>query len=171
MNMKDQYWYLMYQKKKQVFYLDYYLAEYVFIKRVLKAILVLGSSGALATWAYSGKHPLICGAIIAFSQVISTVYEILPYKRRITDMSSLKAAWDSVYLLIESDYFYVDSDQRSDEEINDLIKKYNETWNSIDDKYFKDDALPELNRISKKANIKTKNYFANKYGEANDNEK
>lgn len=158
--MKERYWKFMYQKKHRIFYLDLYREKYVLINIVLRCITALTSSASIAAWAIWKDFAYVWAFIIAVSQVISAIYEILPFKNRIIDMSALSSKWSGLYTQIEHEWYLIQNEEISDNDINDLITKYTQAWDAIDDNFFKNDVLPKNIRIENKSKEATKNYFA-----------
>jgi len=157
--MQKKYWNQLSQYKFSLFYLDAHFSRCIKIDRTIKIVLAICSSTAIASWAIWSKIGIVWAIIIAVSQVISVVNEFLPYQKRISEISDMKAALTLLYYDIEHDWFKVANGELKEEEINDLNRDYLKKWAVIDDKYFFKDSLPCKEKCVKYAQNKKIEYF------------
>jgi len=123
---------------------------------------VLGSS-SVATWAIWNRFPMVWGAIIASSQVLSVINHYLPYQKRIEEISKMKSGLAPVYSDMEYNWFNVADGSLTEQEINDLIKKFDDRWTNLELMYFTSDALPYKEKLAKRAEGKEIQYFKAKF--------
>ncbi|MCR5540634.1 MAG: hypothetical protein K6F71_07435 [Ruminococcus sp.] len=161
--MKERYWKFMYQKMHKITYIDLYRERCIWYNRILKCVIALSSSGSVAAWAIWKNHAFIWGLIVAIGQVINILYEILPYRSRITELTALSSKWSVIESKIEHEWYYIQNDLYDDAKINDLITQYTQEWSSIDDYFLKVESLPLKKNIQKKSEKNTKAYFENNY--------
>ena len=157
--MQDTYWKKMTQFKYALCYFDAHLARCVRIDRAIKIFSAIASSAAIAAWATWQALSFWWGLVITISQVIMAVNELLPYKKRIKELSNIKAELTPVYHEMEKDWFYVSNGEMSAEQINKRCYYFVQRWNSIDDGYFTDDALPQNKKCMEYAENAKNAYF------------
>lgn len=97
--------------------------------------------------------------IIVISQAVTAVNEVLPYKKRIQELSDLRAELTPIYNNIEKSWHVVANGSLTEDEINELCYSYVEQWNQVDDKYIKSDALPQLKKCMNAAEAAKEIYF------------
>ena len=161
--MQLQYWNMMTLQKYSLIYLNKHFENSVKIDRRIKIFMAIASCSSIAAWTIWQQFAYIWGVIIAISQLIGAIYEILPFKKRIEELSSLKSELSALYLLIErivSRFKW----RYSEAEINDLIFKHRNDWDTIDEKYFKDDVLPVNEEFREIAEDECERYFCIRFG-------
>lgn len=161
--MQKIYWNKLTQRKYALCYFNAHFSRCVKIDRSIKIFCAIASSSAIAAWVAWQNLNFWWGLIIVTSQVVTAVNEILPYKKRIQELSDLRSELTPIYNNMEKSWHDVANGSLTEDEINELCYYYIEQWNQIDDKYFKSDALPEITKCEKIAenekNIYFKNYF------------
>ena len=157
--MQKTYWNKLTQFKYALCYFDAHLSRCVKINRGIKIFAAIASSAAIAAWATWQDLSFWWGLIIVVSQVVTAVNEFLPYKKRIKELSDIKAALTPVYNDMEKEWYYVSSGEMGAEEINKRCYYYVQKWNSIDDGFFKDDTLPQLKKCKEYAENAKNTYF------------
>lgn len=159
--MQEKYWKKLTQLKYELCYFEAHLTRCVRINRIIKIMSASTSSMAIAIWTTWQNLSFWWGLLIAVSQIVITINEFLPYQKRIKEISNLQAALSSVYNDMEKNWYNVSNGEMNDDEINELCYNFVERCNSIENKYFKDDALPQIRKCVDYAE-KTKNaYFKN----------
>ena len=102
--MQKTYWNKLTQFKYSLCYFDAHLSRCVKINRTIKICCAVASSAAIAAWATWQNLSFWWGLIIVASQVMTAVNEFLPYKKRIKELSDIKAALTPVYNDMEKDW-------------------------------------------------------------------
>lgn len=162
--MQQQYWIQLTQFKFDLCYLAAQFARYVTINRRIKIGVAVTSSAAIATWATWASLSFFWGLIIAAGQVIGAVNEILPYQKRIHDLSEMQPRLNTLYISFEEKWFDVANGKMSEEDINRLCYKQLAKWNEVDKEYFIEDALPRSDKCSVQAENEKNTYFKNRFG-------
>lgn len=157
--MQKTYWNKMTQCKYALCYFDAHLARCVRIDRAIKIFSAIASSAAIAAWTAWQDLSFYWGLVIAISQVLMAVNEFLPYKKRVKELSDIKAALTPVYYDMEKEWHYVSNGEMNEEQINELCYRFIQQWNSIDDGYFVDDALPQIKKCMEYAEDAKNSYF------------
>ncbi len=157
--MQETYWRKMTQYKYALCYFDAHLARCVRIDRTIKIFSAITSSTAIAAWATWQGLSFLWGLVIAISQVVMAVNEFLPYKKRVKELSNIRASLTPVYNDMEKEWFFVCNGKMTCEQINNCCYKFVQRWNSIDDKYFVDDALPQIKKCKEYAENAKNDYF------------
>jgi hypothetical protein len=141
--MQKRYWNNLTQYKFTLFYLDAHFSRCVKIERFIKITLSLCSSASVASWAIWNEIGFLWAIIIAASQVIGVIDELLPYKKRISEIAELKSRLTPIYYEVEKDWLPVSNGELSEDEVNDRYYKYMKKWTDTYDKFFVDDSLPK----------------------------
>lgn len=97
--------------------------------------------------------------MVTISQILTVVFNNLPYKERSAKLSGFISAYSDVYLLIEQDWYNVASGQLQESEINDLIANYQKKLKTIDRIYGQNDSILYSKKASKGAQEITERYF------------
>lgn len=135
----------------------------VHIDRWLKIICAVASSSSIAAWAAWQNLSFFWGLIIVASQVITAINDILPYRKRIDELSNLRSELMPIYNNMEKNWYDVANGLLTEEEINDLCYSYKVQWDQIDDKYFKGDTLPRVSRCVESAEREKELYYSTNF--------
>lgn len=155
--MQEIYWKKLTQSKYVLCYLDAHFSRYVKMDRFIKIFCAVASSAAIAAWATWQKLSFWWGLIIVISQVVIAVNEVLPYKKRIKELSDLRS--ELTPNSMEKSWHDVANGSLTEDEINELCYSYVEQWNQTDDKYFKRDALPQIKKCKEIAEAEKELYY------------
>ena len=158
--MKERYWEMMTQFKFSQFYLDEHFGACVRVDRIITIFLAIAASTSIGGWVIWQEYAFIWGFVIAASQVLGVINQYLPYKKRIKEISELKAKWMPIYNEAEYKWFNVERGELTDQEINDLRYRLNKEWSELDGQYFQADVLPRNEGFVKAAEQKKNEYFA-----------
>ncbi len=153
----------MTQYKFSIYYLEEYMLHCVKCNRTIKIILAITSAASIAAWTKWQNLDFIWGLIIALSQVLSVINDILPYKKRILEISNLQAELSTIYYDVEKNWLKVANGKLTEKEINTMCYKFVNKWNETNNKYFKNDSLPQKSKYIKEAEIKKDRYFENNF--------
>ena len=154
----------MTQYRFDVIYLQNYLGRNVKIDRTIRIFLAIASASSIAAWAQWQNLAFLWGLIIVISQVVSAVNEFLPYKRRIKEISNLLNELSIIYNDVERNWQKVANGSLTEDEINDLCYSYSGQWIKADNKYFKDDYLPQNKKCKEHAEDEKNAYFNSLFG-------
>ncbi len=157
--MQKRYWDFMKQQKFNLYYSNFVYKRSVAINRVFTIFTALIGSSSVAVLAIWNKFPNIWGAVVTISQILTVVFNNLPYKERNAKLSGFISAYSDVYLLIEQDWYKVASGQLQESEINDLIANYQKKLKTIDRIYGQNDSILYSEKVCKRAKKITERYF------------
>lgn len=157
--MQHTYWKKLTQYKFSLYYLETHLAKCIKIDRSFKIALAIASATSIVAWTNWQNLAFFWGLVIACSQIATAINDFLPYKRRIKEISNLRAELSVLYNDIESDWYKVSSGQLNENEINKLCYNYARKWNEIDNRYFVDDVLPQNEKYINIAENQKNSYF------------
>ena len=155
------YWNKMTQYKFSLCYLQLHFSRSVRINRIINISTTIAASAAIAAWAAWQNLAFFWGLVIVLSQVISSINQFLPYQKRIEEISGLLSQLSGLYICVESDWYNVANGKLTEEEINNLCYEYVRKWDSIDNKFFQSDTLPQKNKLIQTAEEKKNEYFIN----------
>lgn len=161
--MQKQYWSRMTQYKFDLCYYDSYFARCVKIDRFLKIGLAVASSSAIAAWTAWQNLSFLWGLIIVVSQVVSSLNEFLPYKKRIEDLSKLVNGLTPIYNDMEEEWLYVANGSLTEDQINDRCYKFIRKWDQITRNTFLGDSMPDIKKCRDKAEKMKDDYFRNTF--------
>jgi len=159
--MQERYWKSMFFSRYTLNYLDTHFALYVLLDRIIRFSSAILSALVLGLWVFLQKYELLWGSIIVFTQIVSMINSLLPYKKRIKEIADLKERLMPIYIDIENSWFDVSKGNLSEKEINKLITKHSKVWQKEDSHFFNDDILPQYKKHVEKATQNTEKYFKN----------
>ena len=159
MDLRQMYWKKMCRYKYQLYYLTYFYKQSIIVNRVIKIIIAVASCSAICIWATFQPLSFICGGIIAFSQLVSAIYEFLPYQKRISALSNMIDNLTLLYNEVEMKWRELESGNISDSEIQKLINSFDNRWDTIKNHGLTEDVLPHNEKFKKKAEEETDTYY------------
>ena len=157
--MQKRYWDFMKQQKFNLYYSNYIYKRNAIINKIFTIFTALIGSSSVAVLAIWNKFPTIWSAVVTISQILTVVFNNLPYKERSAKLSGFISAYSDVYLLIEQDWYNVASGQLQESEINDLIANYQKKLKTIDRIYGQNDSILYSKKASRRAQEITERYF------------
>lgn len=164
MNLYGAFWSKLQQLKFDIFYYDEHFKYCVSVSRCVKAGIIIITSlatGAWMNWQDISVICIICPIIIWISQVASAVVEQLPFEKRKIELRELSYELESLYIDMEMDWRSIQAMRIENENIREMLQKYTVKQTEICKHYFKDDALPQIEKIRRRADEKTFDYFEN----------
>lgn len=156
------FWKKIQQSKFELNYYGLHFNSCVDISRWIKYIIIGTTTLATGTWMTWSTIPTvgtICAIIILVSQVISAISEKFPYESRKLELREMLNELEPLYLEMEDDWRSIQNLKMSNNTIQETIQKYDRNQAEIKRHYFKDDALPEQEKIRSKADELTEEYF------------
>lgn len=156
------FWSKLQQAKFDIVYFSEYFNHYTKISRDIKYIIVGATALATSVWMSWGSVSAvgtICGIVILVLQVVSAVSEYFPYESRKLELREMLAELNPLYLEMENDWRSICGLKMSNSKIQEAIHRYELKQVKIKRHYFKDDALPDNEKIRLKADEKTEEYF------------
>lgn len=156
------FWSKLQQAKFDIVYYSLHFNRYVVVSRVIRYMIIGATSLATGTWMTWNGIPIIrkiCSIAILILQAISAVSEWFPYESRKTELSEMLAELEPLYINMENDWRSIYGLKMSNPKIQEAIQSYDKRQADIKRHYFKNDALPEIEKLRIKADEKTEEYF------------
>jgi hypothetical protein len=160
---QEKYWAQLKELKTHVIYLQGYAEHADWWDKTVDIFLAITSSSSIAAWAVWQKYPLVWGAIIALSQIITAIKPFLPYKQRVRAISELTDKIQNISLKCEKGWFSVAEGKLTEEEIHELYINLKQESVSAEQTCLKNVVLPEKQKILSEAEKKTELYLTNTY--------
>lgn len=164
-DVQQRYWQEFLDFKRDAFYIAAYHARTESIDRCISMFTAFTSSSAVAgwvlwretitLWGFSINFSFVWMVVIMISQVINSVKEYLPYKKRFHSLSTLSNDFNSLVLVMESDWYKVSRGLLTEEEINNLHMEMKRKKHEATAKSFPDTSLPIKRRILARADEDT----------------
>lgn len=158
------FWSKLQQAKFDIVYFSEHFNRCTVITRAIKYTIVGATTlatGAWMAWGHNQVVGAVCGVAILMLQVLTAISEKFPYEARKLELREMLAELDTLYLEMEDEWRSIYSLKISNSKIQEAIHQYDQKQATIKRHYFKDDALPENERIRIKADEKTEEYFEN----------
>lgn len=156
------YWHKLQQAKYDLIYYDIHFNCCTTVIRRIKYTTIgvtALATGAWISWNAVPNIGTICAILIWLVQVISALSEKFPYEGRKLELREMITELEPLYIQMESDWRMVQSLKMSNQGISEAILRYDQKQADIKRHYFKDDALPEREKIKTKADNLTEEYF------------
>ena len=160
---QERYWRELDQLKVHVFYLESYLERTVSIDRYINMFLAIASSGSIAGWVIWKDISFVWAAVIAISQAINAVKPYLPYAKRLKSLQGTTNDLESLFLVMEDNWFKVSEGALTEEQIHELHMRCKEKRRQIIQKHLGAAPLPENSKLMEQAKFQTRTYFQNFY--------
>lgn len=168
MDVQQRYWQEFLDLKRDAYYTEFYHDVTERTERIINVITAAASSSAVAGWVIWRETINVFGVninlslfwmvIIMASQVINAVKEYLPYKTRLSSLSTMANELNSLALVMESDWYKVSRGLLTEQEINDLHMEIKRKKLQATTKSFPDTSLPENKRLLARADTATISY-------------
>lgn len=156
------FWLKLQQSKYDLIYYSLHFNGCISISRRIKYAIIgitALATGAWMTWSNIDIIGTICAIVILASQVVSAISEKFPYESRKLELREMIAELEPLYFEMENDWRSIRSLKKSNFKIQEAIQKYDTKQAEIKRHYFKDDSLPESNKLRLQADEKTEEYF------------
>ena len=156
------FWHKLQQSKYDLIYYSLHFNDCTRISRIIKYSIIgvtTLATGAWMNWNDIDWVRSVCAIIILISQTVSAVSEQFPYESRKLELRELLAELEPIYINMENDWRSIQNLEVSNSKIQELIQIYDKKQAEIKRHYFKEDALPESEKIRLQADEKTEEYF------------
>lgn len=160
---QEKYWKELYQLKVHVNYLELYLQDSERKEKAINIFLAITSSGSIAAWVIWQKIAILWAILIAISQVIMAVKDLLPYKSRLKVLSNLLHDFELIILSAEKKWYDVSEGNLTESEIHDLQFDIRSKKSEALKKHLGANILPEKSKLFSKAQASADDYFNNFY--------
>lgn len=170
MNVRDRYWKMLVHLRYGLDYYHEHLFYSVIFDRYFKMFIAIFTATSVISWEVGDTFSGVWAILVGLGQIAVLINEFLPYKTRISQLQGLKAVLNKQFQQAENKWRDVNTKQFSDDEINDRITECLQHWADTEDKFIKDDCLPEPKWLTKRAQRRMIRYFQFYYGgEKNEN--
>lgn len=157
--MREKYWNYYTTTKYELLYFYEYLNNSYKWLRSLDSFLAVASCSSIAAWAVWDEIPVVWAVIIAASQVVSALKQFMPYSRRIQALNDLIPRLEGVVNRIDHEWFKVDSNELTDDQINDLIFSFKKECTDLGNKYLTGVYFPDREDLRSAAQNKAECFF------------
>lgn len=161
--MQDRYWSFLTQKKYELVYYELYFYRAVKTNRTIKIATTLTSIITLGFWAMFGENSIWYSIIILCTQIISVLNDLLPYQRRVDELSEIRARLKVVYSEIEHNWLKIAAGSTTDNQTNEIRTDLSRKWDSVENLFLQKDALPRVKRLLYKADAEKNKYIQNTF--------
>lgn len=162
---QENFWSKMTRLKYDIYYYDFYFARCVRVSNVLK----YGTIGVttIVTLLWMGLNHVsflskVCPYIILGLQVLAVIKDWFPHDDRKNELRELLNELRPIYETMEGDWQRIAIGHYSEQKIIERTTAYSQEIEKLRKHYFKDDALPEIQKLIEKADEEVKQYYANK---------
>ena len=164
MDIRNRYWRMLFHLRYGLDFYTEHLRFCVNFNRYFNMLIALFTATSIASWGIWNTYSKLWGVIVAVGQVAVIVNEFLPYKGRIPQIQELKGVLSKLFDQAENQLLDFQNPDVSDDTINDKITEYLQKWGQAEEKYIKEDSLPEPEWLVKRAQKRMTRYFEFYYG-------
>lgn len=164
MDMKQRYWRLFVELSAHSCYIDLYHEKTERIDWWINALLAVSSSTSIGGWAIFREYAFVWGAIIATSQVVGALKELLPFKKRLRALSGLSHDLARLLILAEDGWFDVSRDRLDDAQIQKKMSSINTQVVDLKRRHFDGQSLPRDAKLLYRAEQAAASHFERRYG-------
>lgn len=154
---REKYWNRMIDNKYLLIVEKKYLFHQIRREHIFRMVLGVLSSSAVAAWAIWQKFPLLWAFMVAVCQVLSVIYDSMPYKTRIKELEKQEYELELIYNRMEKDWYSIDD--MEDTEILNLYYNYVSEWSKAQYNYDSSDDPTANEKIAAEAETETEAYF------------
>ena len=105
--MQERYWNYLKEKRIYVYYLDAEAECSYIVDKAVKIYCALSSSTSIAAWVVWSQYSFVWAALIAVSHVITAVYDLLPFSKKLKTAAPFIKELKQLCNRIEHDWFQV----------------------------------------------------------------
>lgn len=150
------------QSKFDIFYYSAHFNRYTIIAKRIKYLIIGLTSLATGIWMSWQDISVVgttCSITILLLQATAAVSEHFPFESRKTELRDMLTELEPLYLKMENDWRSIYALKVSNAQIQELIQFYDQKQSEIKRHYFKDDTLPECEKVRNVADKQTEEYF------------
>lgn len=163
MLLHDHYWKEFYRLKVHARYIGLQQGLAEKNDRRVKVFTAIASSSSIGAWVIWKNLGPLWGMVIAISQVLNAIRPYLPYRRRLTSLSSLAHELEELAISAEMIWLDIATGDLSEDEIKKAIRDVKQKKQKAIRKYLPDTQLPEKSSLLDKAEDDTLQYCATFY--------
>lgn len=155
--MRDRYWNMFYDARYRLFYYTFYKQQCDIRTRWIKIFLSIVSCSGVAGWAIWKSIPGLWAFVIALSQIVSVIYEYLPFAKESTGIEYLLPELEMLTIDIASDWNRID--ETDDKEIIEKISFYEKRMVEIESRFLSSSAFLYNKKAIQRANDECDKFF------------
>lgn len=161
---QENFWNKLGQKKFDLFYYAEYFKRCVFLCRLLKSIVSIGTviiTAIFMNWFNIELVKKLCLIVVIILQGVNAFSECFPFEKRKSEIFNIEKEISSIYIEMEKDWIRIKKGKINEDEIDRLLLEYAKRYEEVDNHFFNDDALPYNHKIEVKAKQETDKYMNN----------
>lgn len=161
---QENFWNKLGQKKYDLFYYAEYFKRCVFLCRLFKSIVSIGTvviTAIFMNWYNIEWVKTLCLIVIIILQGVNAFSECLPFEKRKSEIFNIEKETSSIYIEMENDWIKIKKGEMNENDIDELLLEYIKRYEEVYNHYFKDDALPHNRKIDATAKQETDKYMNN----------
>ena len=165
-DMSDSYWAMYTSIKHKERYYRYYSTGSKRINALISGGLIAVTLGGVGSWAIGDYHPFIwiCAGIAATAQVVQVLNQFyFPFAKQVAALRYLLPQLSKLILAIDSNWRKLKINTLDNNEISNLIDKYQAQYAELEAQYIVALYMPRRKRSEKKAEIDCRHYFNQHY--------
>lgn len=157
------FWKELFQIKVQVIFVQGLWRRSERIERYIKMFLAIASSASVGAWIIWKELAWLWAAVVAVSQVLTTIQPLLPYAERQKKFALVLRDFELLFMASEFDWQSMSGVDLSSKKINSLTEKLKRKKLEILHRHMPDDVFPTNVTLANEAEAEANSYFAYHY--------
>lgn len=161
--MREQFWNFYVSLVHKSYYYKYFQILFDRINWIISGFCTILSLSSVAAWGIWNSFPILWSVLICFSQIIQVFFPKNPYNDLLISSRFMVPELTKLLHSVRFSWLSFDVRESSDDEILQLLKEYEATYDSLVSQFFSSTYLPEIDWIEKHATEECINYFSTTY--------
>lgn len=157
------FWKELFQIKVQVIFVQGLWRRSERIERYIKMFLAIASSASVGAWIIWKELAWLWAAVVAVSQVLTTIQPLLPYAERQKKFALVLRDFELLFMASEFDWQSMSGGELSSKKINSLTEKLKRKKLEILHRHMPGDVFPTNVTLANEAEVEANSYFAYHY--------
>jgi hypothetical protein len=160
--MRDKVWSLLSDCKFKSFYMGFMIFKFQKRDLIINIFLAVAASGSIAAWAIWNVYPMLWGAIIATSQIVTTIKPYFPYYKYVKELNEKLVRINYLNIELEKLWYKMQEEKIT---LDDASEQYFILQKELTDILnFSDDSVYDVNNnAKKKAETEMKIFYKSQY--------
>ena len=163
MLVRTKYWSFYYKISYQSYYYKRFSILFTKVNQVFTIFCGLVSLSSVAAWGIWKTYPVLWSLLICVSQVTQAILPKLSYNDLLCPTKFMISSLGKLCTAIDHSWLEIDVYNYTDEQILELIEKYENQYAELVSQFFDGTFLPEINYCVRKAEKECAEYFRVKY--------
>lgn len=159
------FWKELFQIKVQVIFVQGLWRRSERIERYIKMFLAIASSASVGAWIIWKELAWLWAAVVAVSQVLTTIQPLLPYAERQKKFALVLRDFELLFMASEFDWQSMAGGEMSSKKINGLTEKLKRKKLEILHRHMPGDVFPPNVPLAEEAEVEANSYFAYHYAD------